>query len=235
MHDQRIANRHWKQAPSALRCAALAFALLAMSGLAVAAGTKVKPSGEVYRWTDAQGEVHYSKALPPDVAGLPYDVLSPNGVLLRHVDPVEQAKEKAEERAEAKQQPKGPVPLYTDEQKRQISDRLLLLKYRSEDEIGQAMQQEIDQLQYDRRIVESTRNSVLESLKGQIHTAADRQRAGMEPDAKQTQELEHLRRRLLTSQSDRDKLQKREDDIRSRFDKELQRYRELTAENEASG
>ena len=235
MHHFRTLNRHSRHLRSALRRAGLVVLLLATVGPAVAADKKARTSSEVYRWTDAQGEMHYSKALPPDLAGVPYDVLSRDGRLLRHVDPVEEAKNKAEERVEKKNQPKGPVPLYTDDQKRQINDRLLLLKYRSTDEIEQAMQQEIDQLQYDRKIVESSRSSVLESLRGQIHTAADRQRAGMEPDAKQIEEMKRLRQRLLAGQSDQAKLQQREEAIRDRFDKELKRYRELTAESEASG
>ena len=234
MHHFRTLNRHSRHLRSALRRAGLVVLLLATVGPAVAADKKARTSSEVYRWTDAQGEMHYSKALPPDLAGVPYDVLSPNGLLLRHVDPAAQAKKEAEGSAEEKQ-PKGPVPLYTDDQKRQINDRLLLLKYRSTDEIEQAMQQEIDQLQYDRKIVESSRSSVLESLRGQIHTAADRQRAGMEPDAKQIEEMKRLRQRLLAGQSDQAKLQQREEAIRDRFDKELKRYRELTAESEASG
>ena len=201
---------------------------LLLAGLVAAAPALAQ---EVYRWQDDEGKVHYTKGLPPDAASRPYDILK-NGLLIRHVDPNAQPEPEEESTKEEKQ---GPVPLYTEEQKRQIGDRLLLLKYNSEAEIMEAMELEIDQLKYDIQILESSDKSVMQSLRGQIAAAANRQRAGMNVDEAHLNEILKLRRRLADNVVARNQLNLRETEIRNAFNADLERYRTLVAEPESSG
>lgn len=192
--------------------------------------TLLAAAQNVYRWTDEDGKVHYTKALPPHAASIPYDVLSPQGLLLERV-----THEKPDPEQVASTDPvkrKGPAPLYSEEEKERIANSLLLLKYHSENEILDAMQVEVDQLKYDMRLLEADRNSVVQAIRGEIHMAANRQRAGMDVTAQQRQNIEQLRRRLVTNAEARSRLNSRESDIRQVFEAEIERYRRLVAEQE---
>jgi len=189
----------------------------------------------LYRWVDDQGEVHFTPTLPPDRADKPYDIYSPSGILIQRVtDPVAEARRRQEAAAAAAAGRKKPKPLYTEEQKKAIGDRLLLLKYRSEDELTEAMNLEIDHLKYDERILVATQQSLMNSLAGQVHIAANRQRAGLPIEEKQQKEIAVLHRRLRNNLVEMGKIDERKQQIRDHFDKELQHYRELVAQYEES-
>lgn len=187
----------------------------------------------VYRWKDDNGEVHYTKALPPDAGNRPYDVLSPSGMLIEHVDPSVKPEPDPKQAAAGKR--KGPVPLYSEEEKRRIGDRLLLLKYASEEEIMEAMKLEIDQLKYDQHLIDSSTRSVVQSLTGQIRSAANRQRAGVEAMPEQLHEIRKLQHRLRNNDQARLKLDERVEKIRANFLADLERYRLLVSDPSASG
>ena len=179
----------------------------------------------VYRWTDEDGKVHYSKTIPPEYADRPHDILSPSGILIRRVtDPL--AREAPVEEKEIEKENK-PKPLYSEFERQVRSDRLLLLKYHSEDEILQAMQLEVDQLSYDLRILEKTHSSIKNSLYLQISSAADRQRAGLEVEPGKRQDIDKLRQRLIANKIAATRVAERERQIREKFENDLERYRFL--------
>ena len=83
-------------------------------------------TADTYRWKDKDGKVHYGAAVPAEYADQPYDVLNDAGMLIERVEdtttPIEvRAKEAVKERA----------PLISDEERRQQSDRLLVIQYLS--------------------------------------------------------------------------------------------------------
>jgi hypothetical protein len=112
-----------------------------------------------------------------------------------------------------------------------------MLRYESEQEILDAMNVEIKQLNYDRRLLEGSRASTNQAFRGQIRVAAERQRAGLPVEAGTTREIAKLRNDLAKNSESLEGLQKREDAIRSDFDKQLERYRYLmeTWSEESSG
>lgn len=177
----------------------------------------------VYRWTDDNGEVHYTTTLPPEQANKPHQILNSSGMVVRDVrDPLaEQQPEVVEEKPDARE------PLYTEEEKQVRSDRLLVLKYQSEEDILEAMEVEVANLDYDARLLEQSRASVVTSLTGQIREAADRQRAGMPLDPEIDQQVALLRNRLRSGRRASAALAAREERIRANFTAELERYRYL--------
>jgi len=184
----------------------------------------------VYRWVDDQGEVHYSKALPPEAASRPYDILSASGILIERVtDPAAHGKPKAEEN---KNKDGKPEPLYSEEEKRVIGDRLLLLKYRSEQEILEAMDLEIENLKYDERLLNTGYDSVVETLVSEVRAAADQQRAGLDVDQETQQNIAQLQRRLKSNRKSNDELDVRRAKIRATYQADLERYRELVSQFE---
>lgn len=194
---------------------------------------------KVYRWVDEDGNVHYTETLPPDHKDTGHDVLNERGIVLDEglkltPEVKEEAKSeeqvKAEEAGELPRDASGlprPKPLYTEAEKQQRMDNFLMLRYESEQEIIDAMNVEIKQLNYDRRLVEGSHNSMLEAYRGLIRVAADKQRAGQQVNETDTREMSDLRSRIASNGRSLSKLDDREQSIRQEFQVQLDRYRAL--------
>ena len=183
--------------------------------------TPVASEEKVYRWVDEHGEVHFSRTLPPEYAHKPHQILNKAGVVIERIDdplakpePVEKVDKKLE-------------PLFTEDEVRIRTDRLLVLRYHSEEDILNAMELQVAQLDYDARIIGKAQNSVMKALTAEVHIVANRQRAGLPAEPKLEKNINSLRRRLLNSERSLAQLTLREDKIRISFARELKRYRFL--------
>jgi hypothetical protein len=99
-------------------------------------------AADTYRWKDKDGKTHYGAIVPAEYADQPYDVLNKAGVVIDHVEdtsvPMDVREEiKIKERA----------PLISQEERARQYDRVLVIQYRSEEEITQAMSFELAQLE----------------------------------------------------------------------------------------
>jgi hypothetical protein len=194
-------------------------------------------AAEVYRWVDENGKVHYTQSLPPDFEDQGHDVLSERGIVLDEdqslTPPPPEAvpeKEKLQELPRDASGMRRANALYSEQEMQRRMDNFLMLRYSSEQEITDAMNVEIKQLAYDRRLLETTRNSMLDSYRGQIRQAANRQRAGRQVDEKVSREIDQLQTRLVENNSSLDNLETRELSIRADFEKQSERYRFLEQE-----
>lgn len=192
---------------------------------------------KVYRWVDEEGNVHYSESLPPNWQGESHDELGHDGIVreedVSHAPPppVEQKPDAEQDKSALPRDKSGlprPEPLYSDAEKQQHMDRLLMLRYRSEEELVEAMEVEINQLKYDERLLTATRESLQASLRSNIDTAGHRQRAGIAVDENTFQEIKRLRAQLQENERSLVGLQKREDNIREVFTRDIARWRELS-------
>ena len=194
---------------------------------------------KVYRWVDEDGNVHYTESLPPDHKDSGHDVLNDRGIVLdedmkltpeREEETRSEEQIKAEEAGELPRDSSGlprPKPLYTEQEKQQRMDNFLMLRYESEQEIVDAMNVEIKQLNYDRRLLEGSRESMNDAYRGQIRVAADKQRAGVPIQGDVSAEIADLQSKLETNARSIAKLDQREQQIRQKFQEELDRYRFL--------
>lgn len=194
-------------------------------------------AAEVYRWVDENGEVHYSESLPPDYKDNGHDVLNRDGLVvdenrtLTPPPPVEVSPE--DELKELPRDASGlprPKAQYSEAEMQQRMDNFLMLRYESEQEILDAMNVEIKQLNYDRRLLEGSLASTNEAYRGQLRLAAERQRAGLPVDDATAREIRKLRKALAKSSLSLEGLQQREDAIRAEFSKQLERYRYLVTQ-----
>ncbi|MEJ8566972.1 DUF4124 domain-containing protein [Elongatibacter sediminis] len=212
---------------------------IALAAAFVVAASAHAQQGKVYRWVDEEGEVHYSETLPPDFHDKTHDVLDDQGITRETGKSLVPPPPRTTDTGEKGQLPRDssglerPEPLYTPEQLRAKQDALLLLRYDSEQEILDAMQVEINQLAYDRRLLTGSRNSLQDAYRGNVREAADRQRAGVDVKPEEIQQLESLKRRLASNAESLAGLEKRESSIKTMFESELERYRRLTREQEA--
>lgn len=209
----------------------------AVLALLLAAGSATARE-KVYRWVDENGEVHYSETLPPDFSDKTHDVLDKQGITRETGQslvppPPKPSTESA--KGELQRDSSGlprPEPRYSPEELRAQQDALLLLRYDSEQEILDAMEVEINQLAYDRRLLETSRSSLEEAYRGNVREAADRQRAGVAVEPDMARELHNLKRRLARNEESLAGLEKREASIREMFESEMERYRKLAASAE---
>ena len=194
-------------------------------------------AAEVFRWVDENGEVHYSESLPPNFKDQGHDVLNERGIVtdedlsLTPPPPVEVPdEEQAQELPRDSSGMQRPKALYSEAELQRRMDNFLMLRYDSQQEITDAMNIEIKQLEYDRRLLTTTRESMEDAYRGQIKQAANRQRAGQQVDAKIADEINQLQARLAENSRSLGYMEKRELDIRAEFGKQLDRYRFLEEE-----
>lgn len=226
----------------------LKLTLAVLMGLVFAAGlvqtsvvhaqAKPAPSGKVYKWVDDKGEVHFSETLPPDFEDRKADVLDSQGITrqkdvsLVPAPPPPKSEVEKNELPRDKSGMQRPEPMYTERQVKVQQDALLLLRYDSDQEIIDAMEVEIKQLDYDRRLITGSIDSLHQAYDGNIREAAERQRAGIEVESTLTGEIRSLKSRLAKNEDSLARLEQRELDIRARFQTELEHYRELAAQQD---
>ena len=205
--------------------------LVAFSATAADAAEK-RGKKKLYRWTDAQGEVHYTDALPPEAAADARDTLNREG---RAVDSVQRApteEERAAQQAEAERLA-AEKKLREDQAK---MDAVLVASYPAEVDLERAYKERFDLIE---QSVESARvgiRSQEKSLNDLLAHAGDLERNGkkvpnniVESIGKTRAQVADQRSYLVKREAERSALQKEYDDL-------LARYRKLTsAGTEGSG
>ena len=206
---------------------------------AVEAQKREKAQPKLYRWVDENGEVHFSESVPPGFQDENKQLQKKagggwqkDGALAPPPPPKTKPKPKPVGKDELPRDSSGlprPKPRFTPAQVRAQQDALLLLRYDSETEILDAMQVEVKQLDYDKRVLSTSRKSLTQAYYGNIREAAERQRAGIKVDNKLVQEIKGLKQRLGSNWQELDGLKAREASIKTTFQAELERYRILAA------
>ncbi|MGD9020255.1 MAG: DUF4124 domain-containing protein [Lysobacterales bacterium] len=187
-------------------------------------------AADTYRWKDKDGNTHYGEAVPAEYADQPYDVINDAGLVIEHV---EDTTESVEIRQQKKVEAQERKPLISEEERARQYDRLLVIQYSSEDEIIEALENEVAQLGYDRAIIEQSSVSIVKAIREHIRQAADQQRANLTLNEEQQDNIRRLYARLDADAEKSQALNRREAQIRERFNKALERYLFLTSEDEA--
>jgi hypothetical protein len=186
-------------------------------------------AADTYRWKDKNGEIHYGASVPAEYADQPYDIINNSGMVIDHVEdtsiPVEAIEEK-------KARKKERAPLISEEERRIQSDRLLVIRYSSEEEILKALDLELAQLGYDNKVINQSFESTASAIRSQISQAANQQRAGQKISAEQEKEIDHLYARHAEDKKKMAAMSDRQEKIRARYQSELERYRYLTTDSE---
>lgn len=189
----------------------------------------ISATADTYRWKDKDGKVHYGAAVPAEYADQPYDVLNNAGMLIKRV---EDTTAPLEERAE--EVVKERAPLISDEERRKQSDRLLVIQYKSVEDINKSRELELAQVSYDSKLIHQSFDSAKASIKSQVQKAANQQRSGKSVTAEQKKELRKLYKRLDRDEERLAALGRREERIKARFKFDLERYQLLTSGAEES-
>jgi hypothetical protein len=208
----------------ALRRKVLPFALLASlgCGAALAATTgSTSQKGIAYRWVDEQGIVHYGDHIPPQYASQDRAILNSQGVEVGHLDaqktPEQQA---AEARARAALM------------KQKQHDAFLVTTYTSVKDIEALRDQRLDQLKGQRTAAEQYVETLRTRLAGLQSRALLFSPYSANDDARRMPDdlAENLVRTVNEMRVQTSALaikNKEEADLRSQFQADIERYREL--------
>lgn len=174
----------------------LALILVAATAGLAAAQAK-EPEKRLYRWTDADGKVHYTDSLPPEVVDKARQELSAQTGLVREA--VGQAMQEEERRAaEALAQTEAEQRARLENSRR--ADEAKVSSFRTEEDLrvayGQRTQIIEDSLESLRTAIAAQRGSLTE----QLRIAGDAELAGRPVPARTAQAIEDLRREVANQQ-----------------------------------
>ena len=178
---------------------------------------------KLYRWTDEQGNIHYSDKVPPEHATRQRARLNQYGVAVEHIEAAKTqddiAREQEIARLRAQQQ------LILDEQK--ARDRVLLNTFRSEDDLILARNNMVNTLDSKITLTKSTLPRLTGRLAEMQANAASLERQGQRVSANLLRNIESTRRQIESGYAAIVQNEQERETITARFDADLTRFREL--------
>ncbi len=188
-------------------------------------GSTGSACAQLYRWTDAEGEVHYSDTVPPQDAQRGHKLLSREGDILQEVQPRKTPEQLEAERREAE------LRRLRQQQRRaqELRDTTLLSTFSSVDELDAIRDQRIKTLESRVKIAKSK----LKKLQGRVEDWKKRRSALVEagkPVPKQLdQNIAVLTEQAMRTQDKIIRLYASKEEISERFRKDRARYVELVS------
>jgi hypothetical protein len=205
--------------------AVLAFLI---AGPAWAAGS-AGPPHQRYKWTDGEGNLHYADALPPEAVKYGYEIVNPQGVVIKHVDRLKTAEEKAAAKAElAKAQ-----AAKESAEARVRNDKQLLAAYPTEDDLKRAQHQQADMMDTNLTSARISLQSQEKSLAELLGHAAELDSNGKPIPANLSKKITDMRKQVEEQRTYISRKQKERDDTVAHFDDDLAHYRSLKEPQEA--
>ncbi len=197
---------------------------IAFGAAASAAAADVRDHNR-FRWRDAQGNLHYADALPPEASALGYDIVNPQGIVVKHVDRAKTAAELAEAKAQAAR----------DQAQRRIAeqrardDEQLLSNYPEEGDLEHAQQLQYEMLDQQVKAAAASLRNQEQSLADLLDRAAEAERTGKELPTDQATQLAAMRKQVDEQRLTVTARERERDGAQSHFAEEVAHYRELKA------
>ena len=184
--------------------------------------------GPNYSWVDKNGERHYGDSVPPEYAQSERRVLNSQGVEVQHVD----AEKNAEQRVEALKREQ------TAKQRAQ-HDNFLLTTYTSTKDIERLRDERLEQLGGQVRAADAYIDTLEARMKSLQLRALLFKPYNTKPDARRmpddlAEQLVRASNDLRSQHKAMDKRRQEQTEVRTQFEADISRYRELTA-NRATG
>jgi hypothetical protein len=207
--------------------AVLAF-LIAGAAWAAGGGAPGKPH-QRYKWTDAEGALHYSDSLPPEAVKFGYEIVNPQGVVIKHVDRAKTSEERAAAKAEIA---KAQAAKDTAEA-RVRNDKQMLAAYPTEDDLKRAQHQQAEMMEQNLTSARISLQSQEKSLAELLGHAAEFDSNNKPVPTNLAKKISDMRKQVEEQRSYIARKQGERDDTVSHFDDELAHYRSLKEPQEA--
>lgn len=169
-----------------------ACALLLAAGFALAGTTGKVADHNRYKWRDAAGNLHYGDTLPAEAAKLGYDIVNPQGIVIRHVERAKTPEELAAARAAAA---RDKAAREEDERRARV-DAQLLAAYPSEDDLARTQRQQLEMLDQQVKGAEVVQRQQEQALADGLARAAEVERSGNPLPPALANEIARLRARV---------------------------------------
>ena len=148
--------------------------------------------GTRYKWRDAEGNLHYSDALPADAGKLGYDVVNAQGIVVKRVEPAKTAEERAIAKAASAREQASRL----EAEARVRKDQQLLAAYPTEQELLIAHEQQLQLLQQNIVSAETALRNQERNLADQLGNAADIERDGKPIPQRMADQISTVRRQI---------------------------------------
>ena len=180
--------------------------------------------GKVYRWMDAEGQVHYGDSIPAEYAELPKDVLNEHGVAVDLLEGKKTPEELEAERLETERM------VARDKQLR--ADQALLATYLTVEEILMHRDRRVELFQAQSRVTELYLNNLARRLETLRADSANYSPYSENPDAPMIPEdlakyLRQTKETIVRHERNLKKYQSDEQQIISRFAGDISRFKTL--------
>lgn len=121
------------------------------------AGMSANVQADIYKWRDAQGQIHYGNTLPIQAAGLAVTTLNSSGVAIKQTDAALTEKQRADLVVKQQQQAQQQQTLLVQ----QRADSALLNTYASTQEIDAARDRDISPIKEDMAVLKTKMQPLL--------------------------------------------------------------------------
>jgi hypothetical protein len=201
---------------------------LAIAAPAFAAGGPSQPH-QRYKWTDGEGNLHYTDALPPEAVRYGYEIVNAQGVVIKRVERPKTAEEKAAAKAElAKAQ-----AAKESAEARARNDKQLLAAYPTEDDLKRAQHQQSEMMDQNITSARISLQSQEKSLAELLGHAAELEANGKPVPTNLARKIADMRKQVEEQRTYIARKEKERDDTVGHFDEDLAHYRSLKEPREA--
>ena len=184
-----------------------------------------QPQANTYRWTDAQGNVHYGDQIPADDMDRAYSVINQQGIVIQNV---EQTKTKEQLQEEKRQQ-----AIRDKEQQaaqaRALHDHILLDTYSTEQDIIDTRDRNIAMLDGLINVSQHKLETLDRELQKLTRSAAEMERQGKPASSDLHQDIANTQSQIDGENVFIRNQRLQQAQIREKFAADLIRYRELKA------
>lgn len=179
-------------------------------------------AGNMFRYTDENGQVVISNTIPQAASERGYDILNYNGRVIETVDPAPTAEELAARQAQKQRQEK--------KARQREKDIKLLERFSHPDEAVRAMYRKIREL----RGLSQLKSGNISVIENQLDTeqgrAADRERSGREIPQATLEKIRRLESNIRAIEREIATQEAEIDAVRQQFIRDIQRLESITGE-----
>lgn len=179
----------------------------------------------MYKWTDKNGQVHYSNQLPPEAAQRKREILDDQGRTIK----VYQAPLTPEEKIEEKRLAELELRKKELAEKRANHDRSLVATYSSKKDMYTARDNKISAIESLIKLTDGRISAMQNQLLDLTEEAATYERSGKQQPASLLSRISNLRKQIERNKEFVDDKKREIEDIRVQFESDIRRYSELTS------
>jgi len=179
----------------------------------------------IYKWVDENGEIQYGDRVPPRYATMERSVINDQGRTVKVYEAPKSPEEKAEAQALAKQR--------AEEKKiaeqEAVRDHSLLSTYSSEEDMLMARDSKVASVETLIQLTKSRLDSMQKRLNELTDEAAEFERSGKKLPEGLVNQMKNIKEQIENNDDFLKNKQTEKEQIASKFDEDIKRYRELTS------